>query len=193
MFEGLDDLTVIPTPKQRDVYLYDGVDHSSVGQIVVNIQAIEKHDQHIKKVMSIYGMEYVPKPIVLHISSYGGSVPDGFGLISVMNKSTTPVDTVVEGYAMSMALVIASQGRHRRCHSLSTYMLHQMVVEFEGKMKDMSEDMEENERVENLLFDILMKRTKITNKQISKNKKSKKDWYITPKEALKLGIVDEII
>jgi hypothetical protein len=36
-------------------------------------------------------------------------------------------------------------------------------------------------------------RTKIKKKELENHKKSKSEWYMTAEEALKLGIIDEII
>jgi ATP-dependent protease ClpP protease subunit len=44
-----------------------------------------------------------------------------------------------------------------------------------------------------LSFDIISKNTKITTEQLNKIYKQKKDWYIDANEALKYGIINEII
>jgi ATP-dependent protease ClpP protease subunit len=40
---------------------------------------------------------------------------------------------------------------------------------------------------------ILLLKSSISQKQLDDVKKSRRDWYITAEEALKYGIVDEII
>lgn len=193
MIDSLEDLNSLPVPKGRHLDLYGDVDGDTIAPLVESIRDIARHDQYLTRLYGVHGIEYKPKPIVLHISSYGGSVLDGFSLISVMKSSSTPVDTVVEGYAMSMGLVIASQGCQRSCHALSTYMLHQMSTEMGGRMKDIEEDMAENSRIQSVLFELLLDRTKLTKAQLNKNKRAKKDWYFGADEALNLGLVDQII
>lgn len=186
----------IPAPKARDVYLYGDVDGEGIiPELIKQIQSIDRDDQRLVHIYKAHGITYVPAPIILHISSYGGIIYDGLALISTMKTSKTPVDTVVDGYAMSMGLVIATQGRKRYCHALSTYMFHQLSSwnEDTRKLKDIEEDLAESRRQQEIINNLILDRTKITKKMLDNNKRQKKDWYITAQEALKLGLVDEIL
>lgn len=186
----------IPAPKDRDVYLYGDVDgEGAIPELIKQIQGIARDDQRLIHIYKSHGITYVPAPIVLHISSYGGVIYDGLALISTMKTSKTPVDTVVDGYAMSMGLVIATQGRKRSCHALSTYMFHQLSSwgEDARKLKDIEEDLAESRRQQVVLNTLILDRTKMTKKMLDNNKRQKKDWFITADEALQLGLVDEII
>lgn len=183
-------------PKERDVYLYGDVDgDDTIPAIIKEIKAIERDDQRLIHIFKAAGITYTPEPILLHISSYGGVIYDGLALISVMRTCKTPVDTVVTGYAMSMGLVIATQGRKRYCHALSTYMFHQLSSwgDDARKLKDIEEDLTETKRQQQVLNDLVMSRSGITKKMVDANKRQKKDWYITAHEALRLGLVDEIL
>lgn len=186
----------IPAPKTRDVYLYGDVDGEGIiPELIKQIQSIDRDDQRLVHIYKANGITYVPAPIILHISSYGGIIYDGLALISTMKTSKTHVDTVVDGYAMSMGLVIATQGRKRYCHALSTYMFHQLSSwnEDTRKLKDIEEDLAESRRQQEIINNLILDRTKITKKMLDNNKRQKKDWYITAQEALKLGLVDEIL
>ena len=54
-------------------------------------------------------------------------------------------------------------------------------------------DIQEIERLEKIFDSVLLKKTKLKDEDLLKHKHSKSEWYITPKEALKYGIVDEIL
>ncbi len=64
----------IPAPKPRALYLSSQVDQSSMGMLSTAILDINSNDEYITKMADIHGMTYNPKPIVIHIDSYGGYV-----------------------------------------------------------------------------------------------------------------------
>ncbi len=91
-------------PKDRNIYFTKQVDQSSIGDLTKHIIEINEDDKHLKKVYSVYGIEYKPKPIKIYIDSYGGAVYQCFGLLSVMERSKTPIHTIVTGCAMSCGI-----------------------------------------------------------------------------------------
>ena len=57
----------------------------------------------------------------------------------------------------------------------------------------MEEKLEETKRLQELLERLTLEKTKITAKKLERIYKTKKDWYMTAEEALKLKVVDEIV
>jgi ATP-dependent protease ClpP protease subunit len=72
-------------------------------------------------------------------------------------------------------------------------MYHQISSISFDKLEGMKKYLIETERLEKLYDLILMKKTKLQEADLLKHKQSKSEWYITPKEALKFGIIDEIL
>ncbi len=64
------------------------------------------------------------KRIQIWINSEGGSIKDGWSIISAMLNMKTKVDTLVIGIAYSMGGVIAIMGRRREMMDYSSLMLH---------------------------------------------------------------------
>jgi ATP-dependent protease ClpP protease subunit len=62
-----------------------------------------------------------------------------------------------------------------------------------GKVQDMEEEIIEMKRLQTIIETHTIKNTKLTKKMLSENKSKKIDWVFNSKEALKNGIVDEII
>ena len=81
----------LPLPKKRDLFFTKQVDQSSIGELTQRVIEINQDDEHLKKVYSIYGLDYKPEPINIYIDSYGGAVYQCFGLLSVIERSATPV------------------------------------------------------------------------------------------------------
>lgn len=176
-------------PKERVFVLGDQVTQASVSPIIKAICEINLEDA--EKEVSIVGYERAP--IHLLVNTYGGSVYDGLGLIATMESSETPIFVTVLGSAMSMGLFILCAGHYRRMHAYSTLMYHQISTVSMDKLEGIKKDLVEANRLEKMCENILMRRTRLTLKELETHKKSKGEWYIDAATAAKYGIVDEII
>lgn len=133
------------------------------------------------------------EPIQLLINSGGGGVYDGLGIIDVMNYVKSPVQTMCIGMAASMAAVILANGEkgYRMCLPNSRVMIHQASGWADGKTSDIEIRLKEQKSIEMVLFEILAKTTGKTVKQVEKDCQS--DYYFSPQEALKYGLIDDIV
>jgi ATP-dependent Clp protease protease subunit len=175
----------LPLPKKRDLFFTKQVDQSSIGELTQKIIEINQDDEHLKKIYNVYGLTYNPEPIQVYIDSYGGYVYQCFGLLSVMERSQTPIHTIVTGCAMSAGFMILISGHKRFAHKLSSGAA--------GTVKEMEEKLEESKRLQRQLEDIVKEKTDITKKRLREIFDTKKDWYMTSEEALELNVVDEIL
>jgi ATP-dependent Clp protease protease subunit len=182
-----------PLPKNRDLFFIKQVDQASIGDITQKIIEVNKDDEHLKKVYSIYGLKYEPEPIKIYIDSYGGYVYQCFGLLSVIERSETPIHTIVTGCAMSCGFMMLISGHKRFAHKLSTPLYHQVSGGAFGTVKEMEEKMEESKRLQEQLESIVKEKTNISKKKLKEIFDTKKDWYMTSEEALSLGVIDEIL
>jgi len=184
----------LPLPKDRSLYLPDQVTQESMHKLTKSIVEINADDALLKKVYAIHGLEYTPKPIQIYIDSYGGAVYQCFGLLGVMEKSETPIHTIVTGAAMSCGFMILISGHKRFGYRLSTPLYHQVSSGlFYGKVQDMEEQLQETKRLQKLIEEITLERTNISKKKLADVLKNKVDWYMSAEEALKLGVIDAII
>ena len=186
-------MTDIKLPKGRNLFFTKQVDQTSIGELTQKIIEINKDDEHLKKIYNVYGLTYNPEPIQIYIDSYGGSVYQCFGLLSVMERSQTPLHTIVTGCAMSAGFMILISGHKRFAHKLSTPLYHQVSSGAVGTVKEMEEKLEESKRLQRQLEDIVKEKTGITKKRLREIFDTKKDWYMTSEEALELNVVDEIL
>lgn len=183
----------LPLPKKRDLFFIKQVDQASIGDVTQKIIEINQDDEHLKKVYSIYGLKYEPEPIKIYIDSYGGYVYQCFGLLSVMERSETPIHTIVTGCAMSCGFMMLISGHKRFAHKLSTPLYHQVSSGAFGTVKEMEEKIEESKRLQEQLESIVKEKTNISKKKLKEIFDTKKDWYMTSEEALSLGVIDEIL
>ena len=180
-------------PKERNLYFTRQVDQSSIGDMTKQILEINEDDRHLEKLYAVYDIKYKPKPIRIYIDSYGGMVYQCFGLLSVIERSKTPIHTVVTGCAMSCGFLMLISGHKRFAHKMSTPLYHQVSSGAFGKVQDMEEKLEEAKRLQAQIEDFTRSKTKIGKKKLKEILDNKKDWYMTAEEALELGVVDEIL
>ena len=141
----------------------------------------------------VYDIDYVAKPIKIMIDSFGGQVYQILGLLAIMDESKTPIHTYATGAAMSCGFMLLIHGHKRFAYKHATPLYHQVSSGSSGKVKDMEEKLEESKRLQGLLEKLTLEKTKISAKKLERVYKTKKDWYMTAKEALKLGVIDEIV
>ena len=185
--------TTLPVPKDRNLYLPKQVDQASMNDLTKGIIDINENDTYLRELYSVYNLEYNPQPIKIYIDSYGGAVYQCFGLIGVMEKSKTPIHTIVTGAAMSCGFMILINGHKRMAYSHATPLYHQVSSGFYGKVQDIEEKLEETKRLQKKIEDMTLSLTKISKKKLSDVLKNKIDWYMSAEEALSLGVVDEIV
>ena len=183
----------LPKPTARPLYLPEQVNQESMNKLTKAIIDINKSDDYLKKLYAINDIDYVPSPIEIYIDSYGGAVYQCFGLLGVMEKSETPIHTIVTGCAMSCGFMILISGHKRFAYELSTPLYHQVSSGFRGKVQDLEESLEQTKKLQKVIEDITLKRTNIPKKKLTQVLKNKIDWYMTAEEALGLGVVDEIL
>lgn len=185
--------SVLPLPSKREIIFSKDVTPESMAQVSEKVLDFNEEDEYLEKLYNIHEVVYTRKPIKIYIDSYGGDVYNCFGLLSIMDKSKTPIHTIVTGAAMSCGFMILIHGHKRYAYEHATPMYHQVSSGFWGKVKDMQEDFAETKRLQDKIEEMTLAKTKIPKKKLQKVYKTKKDWYMTAKEAEKYGVIDKII
>jgi ATP-dependent Clp protease protease subunit len=57
----------------------------------------------------------------------------------------------------------------------------------------MEESLGETKRLQETMEELVLEKTQITKRKLQTILKNKTDWYMTAAEALKLGVIDEIL
>lgn len=182
-----------PKISERNIFFNTQVDQETIGRLSKEIVDINEQDEYLQKYYELHGLTYSRKPIKIYIDSFGGQVYQCFGLISLMETSKTPIHTIVTGTAMSCGFMILICGHRRFGYELSTPLYHQVGTYFNGKLKDMEEDLMETKRLQDKIEAITLRKTKITKEKLEQIYCNKIDWYMSADEALRYGVIDEII
>ena len=146
----------------------------------------------IRAILHMRTDEHKNDPINLIINSDGGSVYEALGIIDYIQSLNVKVNTICRGRAMSAAALILCAGTGVRAASqYSTIMFHEISSDIYGKSSDMKANVQHMEKLEEILLEIL-KSNSNKEKDYWKNV-TIKDYYITPKDALDMGVIDAII
>jgi len=133
------------------------------------------------------------KDIQIYLNSPGGSVYAGLGIYDTMQYIRPDVATICTGMAASMGSVLLGAGKKGMRSSLkhSRTMLHQSSGGAGGNIQDARITFDEWEKVNSELFNLLGSYCGKEPKKVMKD--ASRDLWLSADEALKYGIIDEVI
>ena len=130
-------------------------------------------------------------PIHLYISSPGGSVLDGYGIIDTMNLIEAPVYTYTIGLAASMGALIFLNGAKRYMLPHSELMLHQPLGGVSGQASDIEITANRIIKMKKDINEMIATRCNLNIEEVEKF--TDRDRYFNATEAIEYGLADEII
>jgi ATP-dependent Clp protease protease subunit len=197
MFKNENDMVLVPTVieksnigervydiysrllKERIVFLGGPIEDALANTIIAQLLFLEHEDPK--------------KDILLYINSPGGSVTATLAIYDTIQYVKPDVATFCMGMAASGAAVLLAAGKKGKRFVLpnSEILLHQVMGGAEGQATEIEIAAKQIVRVKTQLNQILSKHT---GQPISKvEKDTDRDFWLTPEEAKKYGLVDEII
>jgi len=132
------------------------------------------------------------KEISLYINTPGGVVTDGLAIYDTMQFIQSPVSTLCFGQAASMGSFLLAAGEKGKRFALpnSRIMVHQPSAGFKGQATDIEIHAKEVLSMKANLNKLYSKHTTQTVEAIEEA--LERDNFMSPDEALKFGIIDEI-
>lgn len=133
------------------------------------------------------------KDISLYINSPGGSITAGMAIYDTMQYIRCDVSTICIGMAASMGAFLLAAGAKgkRRALPNGEILIHQPLGGARGQATEVAIHAEQLIKTREKMNKILAERTGQTVEQIALD--TERDHYMTAKEALKYGLIDEII
>tara|TARA_B100001559_G_C16230258_1_gene497524 strand:- start:107 stop:718 length:612 start_codon:yes stop_codon:yes gene_type:complete len=165
--------------KERIIFMVGPVDDYSSNLIVAQLLFLES--------------ENPTKDISLYINSPGGSVTAGMSIYDTMQFVKPDISTLCIGQAASMGAILLCGGKKEKRFALpnSRVMIHQPLGSFQGQATDFDIQAKEILSIRARLNEILAKNTGQTIKKIESD--TERDNFMTSDEALKYGIIDNIL
>jgi ATP-dependent Clp protease, protease subunit len=134
------------------------------------------------------------KDISLHINSPGGDVYSGLAIYDTMQFVKPDVRTICVGIAMSIGAVLLAGGARGKRSALpnAKILIHQLWTPgFGGQASDVEIRAREAVAMKRRLEEILAHHTGQSLEQIVRD--TERDNFMTPREALEYGLIDELI
>lgn len=165
--------------KDRIVFLGDAISDHLANIVIAQLLFLESQDKE--------------KDIKLYVNSPGGSVTAGLAIYDTMQYIKPDVSTICVGLAASMGAVLLAGGAKGKRFVLpnSEILIHQVMGGAEGQAIDIKIRAERIIRIRDRLNQILATHTGQSLDKIEKD--TDRDYFMTPEEAVKYGLVDRII
>jgi ATP-dependent protease ClpP protease subunit len=177
------------TSKDNHIFFYASVTKKSVYALNNEIMTMNRSFEEFERTHPmIRGIK--PRPIILHINSYGGSVFAAFAAIDFIQQSKIPIYTVVEGATASAGTLMSVVGKKRFIRPTGSMLIHQLSTWFGGKMNEIEDEYKNLEQMMNTIRDIYVKHTKMTETQL-KEFLAHDVWWMSAK-CIELGLVDGV-
>jgi ATP-dependent protease ClpP protease subunit len=141
---------------------------------------------------SSVGNSFDRLPIHLHISSRGGDLEESIGVTEFIRNMKTPVWAYTyKAYSGAFLIFVACDRRFM--YQNGTLLYHQLTTGTYGKLVDLIDDVNESIRLQEVMENIVLDCTGISEDKLEEIKMLKQDWILTAEEAVTWKIVDEII
>ena len=165
--------------KERIVFLGTPIDDQIANLIIAQLLFLDREDPD--------------KDIQMYIQSPGGVIPAGLAIYDTMNLVRADVATFCVGVTASMATIILAAGTKGKRFAMpnATVHMHQALGGGRGQAVDVEIMAKELLRENELIRQILVEHTGQNEDQIRKD--FDRDFFMTAEQALKYGIIDEIL
>jgi ATP-dependent Clp protease protease subunit len=129
----------------------------------------------------------------MYLNSPGGQVSSGLGIYDTMQIIEPDVATICTGMAASMGSVLLCAGTKGKRSALphSRVLIHQPLGGAQGQASDILIAAQEIEKIRTELFNIISEHTGQPFEKVFAD--GDRDYWMTAKEALDYGMVDEIL
>jgi len=163
--------------KDRVVMLVGPIDDSLSNLIISQLLHLESENSQ--------------SDISIYINSPGGSVTAALAIYDVMKYIKPKVNTICIGQACSAASLLLCAGHKRMMTKHSRILLHQPIGGTQGQAADLHIYVKEILTIEDQLLQIYYDNTGISKENLKKF--FDRDTIFRGKEAIELGLVDEIV
>ena len=165
--------------KERVIFLVGSIDDHMANLVVAQLLFLES--------------ENPDKDIHLYINSPGGSISAGMAIYDTMQFIKPDVSTLCIGMAASMGAFLLQAGAKDKRFALpnSTIMIHQPLGGFQGQATDIEIHAKYILSLRSRLYALMAQHTGRTEEEIARD--SERDNFLTAKEALDYGLLDQIL
>lgn len=127
----------------------------------------------------------------IHLSSGGGYISEGINIFNIIQGSGLDVNIIVDGWAASVASVIALAGNKLIMPSNTFLMIHHAWSSVIGNAEELRNEADNLSKMNEFSEGVYLKKTGLSAEKLKDL--MDKETYLTAQESLELGFCDEII
>ena len=136
------------------------------------------------------------KPITIIMNNPGGEEDDGFAIYDAIKNCKNHVTMIVLGKAMSMGGIILQAADKRIMAPNARFMMHYGSFSMSANAQDVYKWVDDNKRLDKIMEDIFLEKMKQVKPRMTRTQLKdmlKTDFIVNAKEAVRLGLSDEIL
>lgn len=131
------------------------------------------------------------KSIDVYINSYGGEVAQGIAIYNALKRHKAKVTTYVDGFACSIASVIAMAGDTRKMYSNSLLMIHNAWTVAQGNAEELEKAAEDLKVINEATKQAYLNVVNISEEELTKMLDA--ETWITAEKAVEMGFATEVV
>ena len=165
-----------------------------MGRIIFLGTQIDDYTANVIQAQLLYLDSAEPgKDVSIYLNSPGGSVYAGLGIYDTMQYIQSDVSTICTGMAASMAAVLLVAGEKGKRFALnhSRVMIHQPMGGIQGQASDIEITSREILKLKKELYTIISDHSGQPYDKVYAD--SDRDYWMTSQEALKYGMIDNVL
>lgn len=168
--------------------------HGEIGQSFFDFPDPEKEENSVASVKDLQEILSKNKNIPtvnVYINSPGGSVNEGIAIYNILKRTRAYVRVFIDGFACSIASVIAMAGNAIYMPKSSMQMVHNAWTVAMGNSEELRKVADDLDKINEVVILAYMSKFKGTEKELRKLLDD--ESYLTAEECLKYGLCTKIV
>jgi ATP-dependent protease ClpP protease subunit len=152
----------------------------------------ESIDELIEKVKQANNIEN-PKPILIHICSFGGNLKAGLRFLTIFKTSKMPIATIIDNYSCSAATFLSVSSPYRVMNKYGYCLLHEYSINgfINDKRNYFVNSIREIDNYFNIIIEMYLKKTNYKRDELMELLQH--NLFLDYKTCLSKKIVDRVI
>ena len=161
--------------------------------ILISEAVSDKLARRVQSQLILMQMDDEKSPITVYINSPGGSADSGFAIYDALRFFKPPIRTIVNGLCASAAIIIHLAAPKERRFSLPNgrFLIHQPSTYVQGSASDIEISANEILKLRERYNEIVGEECGKTAEQVTKD--ADRDFWLSPEEAKKYGLVSKVV
>lgn len=176
-------------PNSMDLYIYDDVESDSVDFWTGEVKESETSANYIKSQLDAAGDI---KNINIYINSYGGEVKEGLAIYNQLNRHPAQKTVYIDGFACSIASVIAMAGDKVIMGSNTLMMIHHASMGAWGNAEELRKAANDVEVIDQASCSSYLSKAgdKLSSEKLTELLDNQ--TWLNAEQCLQYGLADEI-